>query len=280
MYPRNFKLIWPSSLEEALEAVEAGAVPLAGGQSLIPMMKLRLIAPESVVYLGAIRDLDYIKELNDKFAIGALTTHSRIASELREGSPLISKAASEIGDVQVRNMGTIGGSVAHADPAADYPAALIALGAVIRAVSKNGIREIPAERFFTGPYQTALDHGELVMEVVVPKTACSVGYAKFTRIATDFAIAAVAVRLSAHDGVVEDISIGISGVFAHPIRARWIEDALIGKKLADEVLSRAINAEVVHEVISDPRASKEFRLKAFRAMARRAILEAYENSKV
>ncbi|MEM1568097.1 MAG: xanthine dehydrogenase family protein subunit M [Thermofilaceae archaeon] len=278
MYPRSFKLIWPHDLGEALEAVEEGALPLAGGQSLIPMMKLRLVAPDTMVYLGPLHDLNYIKIQNGKIKIGALATHAQIAQVLKSDCPLLSKAASEIGDVQVRNMGTIGGSVAHADPAADYPAALIALGATIKTISKRGTREIAAEKFFTGPYQTALTRGELLFEVIVPKTGRSVGYAKFTRIATDFAIAAVAVNIAVNNGIVENIAIGVSGVFHHPVRARWIEDVIVGKKLNDEVLSRALNREPEFEVISDSRAGKELRFKAFKAMAKKAILEAYENS--
>lgn len=275
MYPREFKLLVPSNLDEALEAVEEGAIPLAGGQSLIPMMKLRIASPEAIVYLGVLKELSYIKAEDDQVLVGALVTHAEIERSMRVYSPLLAMAAAEIGDAQVRNVGTIGGSLAHADPAADYPAALLALGGVVKTKSKRGAREIPVDEFFIGPYQTVLNRGELIVEISVPRTKPSVGYAKYARVAGDFAIAAVATYLELDGDRIAEIRIGTSGVFTQPSRAVWVEEALRDKRLNEEILKRALDARPRLEVPSDARASADLRLKAFRAMARKAVLKAY-----
>src|ERR1044071_501357 len=166
MIPQQFEYSAPKTLDEALSLLAEGAKPLAGGMSLIPMMKLRLAAPEHLVDLGRIKDLSYIREQGGELHIGATSTHYEVENSplVRGKCPLLAETASHIGDVQVRNMGTIGGSVAHADPSADYPAALLALEARLRLVSAKSDRTLPAAEFFLDAFTTALEPGEIVLE--------------------------------------------------------------------------------------------------------------------
>src|SRR5438128_1142684 len=170
MIPQKFEYTAPKTLDEALLLLAAGAKPLAGGMSLIPMMKLRLAAPEHLVDLGKLKDLNYIRETDGTLHIGATTTHAEIESSpiLRKKCPLLAETAAAIGDVQVRNTGTIGGSVAHADPAADYPAALQALEAKLVLKGTQAERTVAADDFFVDMFTTALEPGEIVREVIVP----------------------------------------------------------------------------------------------------------------
>src|SRR5919204_5522496 len=175
MYPANFDYVRPSSLDEAVALLKQHgdeAKVLAGGHSLIPAMKLRLARPAVVVDIGRISALSYIREAAGVIAIGAMTTHAEVEDStlLREKCPLLSETASHIGDVQVRNRGTIGGSLAHADPAADYPAAILALDAEIDVVGPQGKRTIVADQFFVDLLQTALAPDEILTEVRVPTT--------------------------------------------------------------------------------------------------------------
>lgn len=170
MYPASFEVLIPRSLDEALDMLEKygeNAKVLAGGHSLIPMMRLRLVKPAYVIYIGRIPGLSYIREEGGELRIGALTTHNEIeeSSLLKEKNPLLSETASKIGDLQVRNMGTIGGSLAHADPAADYPATLAALEASVVLKSKSGERVVKLEDFIIGPYITDLRPNELLVEI-------------------------------------------------------------------------------------------------------------------
>src|SRR5579863_1905015 len=170
MISQTFEYTAPKSLDEALALAGNGAKVLAGGMSLIPMMKLRLAAPEHLVDLGRIKDLNYIREEGGSLHIGATTTHYSVESSplVRTKCPLLAAAAAAIGDVQVRNVGTIGGSVAHADPAADYPAALQALEAKIVIQGAGSERTVSAADFFIDAFTTALEPGEVVREIVVP----------------------------------------------------------------------------------------------------------------
>src|SRR5437764_8325520 len=170
MIAQKFEYTAPKSLDEALHLLSSGAKPLAGGMSLIPMMKLRLAVPEHLVDLRALKDLNYIREAGGQLHIGATASHYEVESSalLRQKCPLLTETAAAIGDVQVRNMGTIGGSVAHADPAADYPAALQALEAKIVLRNSTGERTVSTAGFFLDTFTTALEPGEIVSEVIVP----------------------------------------------------------------------------------------------------------------
>src|SRR6266849_174828 len=177
MYTQKFEYTAPKTLDEALHLLAAGAKPLAGGMSLIPMMKLRLAAPEHLVDLGKLRDLNYIREAGGALHIGATTTHAELEGSplLRQKCPLLAETAAAIGDVQVRNMGTIGGSVAHADPAADYPAALQALEAKLVLKGAKSERTVAVADFFLDTFPTSLAPGEIVREVVVPLEGSDAG---------------------------------------------------------------------------------------------------------
>jgi len=220
MYPPNFNLLVPRSLEEALEMLAkygSESKLLAGGQSLIPLLKLRLTKPKYVIYLGKIRDLSYIEERADHIAVGALTTHFEIERSglLASKCSLLSEVASKIGDLQVRNMGTIGGSLAHADPAADYPAALAALEAEVVVRSLKETRVVKVTDLIRGAYITDLRPEEMIVEVRVPKLEGRVGsaYEKLTFRATDFAIVGAAAVLELdREGKARRVRLGLTGV--------------------------------------------------------------------
>src|SRR5450631_587914 len=184
MIPEQFEYSAPKTLDEALGLLAEGARPLAGGMSLIPMMKLRLSNPEHLVDLGRIKDLSYIREQGGELHIGATATHHDVESSplVRGKCPLLAETASHIGDVQVRNMGTIGGSVAHADPSADYPAALQALEAKIVLQSAKGQRMVAVDDFFVDTFTTSIEPGEIISEIIVPVDSSHVNYEKMAQI--------------------------------------------------------------------------------------------------
>ena len=220
MIPVAFEYFAPKTLEEALRLVERHgdeAKILAGGHSLLPLMKLRLAAPRFIIDIGRLRGMSYVREENGQIAIGAMTTHSEIAGSdlMRARCPLLAETAEAIADVQVRNRGTLGGSLAHADPAADYPASILALDAQIVAASSAGARTIPARGFFVDMLTTQLRPGEILSQVRVPMLAPRTGtaYTKLHQAASGFAIVGAAVRLTCgKSGKIEDIAVGLTGV--------------------------------------------------------------------
>jgi aerobic carbon-monoxide dehydrogenase medium subunit len=233
MIPQQFEYSAPKTLDEALGLLAEGAKPLAGGMSLIPMMKLRLAAPEHLVDLGRIKDLNYIREEGGSLHIGATATHHDVeSSALARGKcPLLAETASNIGDMQVRNMGTIGGSVAHADPAADYPAALQALEAKIVLKGSNAERIVAADDFFVDMFTTALEPGEIVREVIVPIDGEGTGanYQKVVQPASGFAIVGIAARVRKSGGKITMVRIGVTGLSNRAFRATASEKSLEGK---------------------------------------------------
>ena len=216
MIPQTFEYTAPKTLDEALKLLAGGAKALAGGMSLIPMMKLRLATPEHLVDLGRIKDLNYIKEAGGNLHIGATATHYAVESSalVRAKCPLLAATAAAIGDVQVRNMGTVGGSVAHNDPSADYPAALQALEAKIVIRGADGERTVSADEFMVDAFTTTLEPGEIVRELIVPVEAAGVGsnYAKAPQPASGFAMVGVAVRVQKSGGKVAMARIGVTGL--------------------------------------------------------------------
>jgi len=273
MYPASFDYKRPATIDEAIALLtEHGddAKVLAGGHSLIPAMKLRLAQPAVVVDIGRIATLNYIREAGGAIAIGATTTHQEIESSalLREKSPLLAETASHIGDVQVRNRGTIGGSLAHADPAADYPAAILALDAEIDLVGPRGRRTVKAREFFVDLLQTAIGLDEILTEVRVPLTAKTVAYEKTEQKASGFALAGVAVVVGA-DG----IRVGITGVAATAYHAVAVEQALAGQRSpgAAAIAAAAAHAADGVEPLGDIHASPEFRAHLAGVNTRRAI---------
>lgn len=274
MIPQEFEYSSPVTLAEALALVADGGKVLAGGQSLIPLMKLRLAAPERVIDIARIPGLNYIEEEGGAIRIGATTTHYQIESAalLRAKCPLLSEVASRIGDVQVRNLGTIGGSIAHADPAADYPASLQALEAKVRIASANGERTLPIGAFFTDAMTTALEPGEIVVEVIVPVDAAGSSYQKLAQPASGFAIVGVAARVRRQGGKITLARVGVTGVAATSYRATNAEKLLEGTAGSPDDVQNA--AAVVAEGVdanSDLHASAEYRKQMAQVYARRAI---------
>ncbi len=287
MIPAAFEYHVARSLDEALRLLDQHgdeAKVLAGGHSLLPLMKLRLAAPRYVVDIGRIRQLDYIREENGRIAIGALTTHATIEGSalLKAKCPLLVETASEIGDVQIRNRGTIGGSLAHADPAADYPAAILALDAEIVATSAAGTRTLAAKEFFVDLLTTQLRPGEIVTEVRVPADGAGTGtaYAKLHQPASGFAVVGVAARvlLSAKGGI-ERAAVGVTGVAAKAYRATAVERALAGKKASEKLLAEAVRGAAKGvDVLSDLHASRDYRREMSAVFAKRALGRALERA--
>jgi len=279
MIPAQFDYARANSIDEALSllAQNEDAKILAGGHSLIPAMKLRLTQPSLLVDIGRIKDLAYIREEDGQIRIGAATTHYQIESSdlLKQICPLLPDCASHIGDVQVRNKGTIGGSVAHADPAGDWPAAIIALGAEMIAISKNGERTINADDFFVDLLTTALEPGEILREIRISRTNGRSGhaYAKMHHPASGFAVVGVAANLSlSADGHCERASIGVTGVSAKVYRASAVESALSGAKLDAQAISNAsAHAADGVDINGDLFASADYRRHLAIVYTRRAI---------
>jgi carbon-monoxide dehydrogenase medium subunit len=271
MYPANFDYKRPATVDEAVALLAQhgdAAKLLAGGHSLIPAMKLRLAQPKVVVDIGRISNLSYIREAGGKIAIGAMTTHQEIAASrlLQEKCPLLPETASHIGDVQVRNKGTIGGSLAHADPAADYPATILALDAEIEVAGPNGRRTIRAGDFFVDLLQTAIAATELITEIRVPVTAKTVAYVKTEQKASGFALAGVAAVISP-----SGVRVGVTGIAAKAYRATGVEQALKGQMTANAIALAATHAADGVEPLSDIHASAEYRAHLAQVNARRAL---------
>jgi len=288
MIPAPFDHITPASLDEAIRALHSHgdeAKLLSGGHSLLPMMKLRLANPKLLIDLSRIPGLSGIKQEGDKLAIGALTTHYQIESSelLKEKCPLLPQTARVIGDVQVRNRGTIGGSLAHADPAADLPAAMLALGAELAAKGPEGDRWLKAEDFFLGLMTTALNPAEILTEIRVPVLSgtCGTAYLKAPQQASGFAIVGVAVWLKMDGQICSDIGIGVTGLDAKPFRARQVEEQLRGKKLAPSLVEEA-SSQATHgmDPLGDIHASAEFRAHLARLYTARGIQEAVRNARL
>jgi len=288
MIPAPFDHITPASLDEAIRALNSHgdeAKLLSGGHSLLPMMKLRLANPKLLIDLSRIPGLSGIKQEGDKLAIGALTTHYQIESSelLKEKCPLLPQTARVIGDVQVRNRGTIGGSLAHADPAADLPAAMLALGAELAAKGPEGDRWLKAEDFFLGLMTTALNPAEILTEIRVPVLSgtCGTAYLKAPQQASGFAIVGVAVWLKMDGQICSDIGIGVTGLDAKPFRASQVEEQLRGKKLAPSLVEEA-SSQATHgmDPLGDIHASAEFRAHLARLYTARGIQEAVRNARL
>ncbi len=271
MIPAAFEYVRAGSLDEALRLLAKyaeDAKVLAGGHSLLPAMKLRLAQPRVLIDIGRLSELNFVREDGGKIVLGALTTHREIEASplLREKCPLLPEVAGHIGDVQVRNRGTIGGSLVHADPAADWPAPALALEAEMDIAGPKGKRTLPAAAFFVDMLQTALQPGEILTAIRVPTTPKSVAYEKFAQKASGFAICGVAV-------VVEGGSarIGVTGVAGKAYRASAAESALRGKFSASAIPAAAAKAGQGVEALSDIHASAEYRAHLAGVLARRAL---------
>ncbi len=283
MIPVSFDYTVPKSLSEALRALAGhgeDAKILAGGHSLLPLMKLRLGNPMLLIDVSKISGLNGVKQQGDKIVIGALATHYQLESSelLKKSCPLLGQTARAIGDVQVRNRGTIGGSLVHGDPAADWPAAILALGGQLKISSAKGERWLDVEKFFLGPLTTAIEASEILTEIhlpAAPRRSAGV-YLKVPQQASGFAIVGVAVslRLDAK-GRCEDIGIGVTGLSDKPFRARAVEARLRGNKpTAKSIETAAALAADGVEPLEDLHAAADYRAHLARVYSARAIHEA------
>ena len=277
MHPANFDYHRASSIDEAesLWKENTDASFLAGGHSLIPAMKLRLSDPGTLVDISGIDDLKGISRDGDTIRIGALTTHREVGSSdvVKDGCSALSEAAGMIGDPQVRNRGTIGGNVAHADPASDYPGILMALGATIVTSS----RSIVVDDFFTGLFETALNDGEVITEIQVPAIGAGSGaaYTKFFNPSSRYAVVGVGALVSKSNGSCSSCRIGVTGAADHAFRASVAEETLQGSDLGDDaVAASAAKVADGQEMLGDLSASANYRNHLCGVMAKRAIVEA------
>ncbi len=286
MIPGDFEYHRPSSIDEVLGLLSSHgdeARVIAGGHSLIPMMKLRLAAPEHLVDLQDVEGLVGICEDGDSISIGAMTTQTDlIASEvLARHCPIIRETALLIADPQVRYCGTLGGNVANGDPGNDMPALMQCLGATYQLQGSNGGREVAACDYYEAAYFTALEEGELLIGVKIPKPAAGHGYAykKLKRKVGDYATAAAAVILSMEGGTCTAASIALTNVADTPLYAQAAADALVGTGLDAAAIDKAVElAEGITEPAADGRGPADYRTKMAGVMTRRAILEAKERA--
>ena len=277
--PKKFDYYSPSSLNEAIQLLHDNddAKVLAGGQSLLALMKLRLASPAALVDISKLQDLSYIKEEGDRLRIGALTIHDLVENSpiVKSRFPLLVDAASKIGDQQIRNKGTIGGSACHADPAADLPTALSAINAQFVIQGSNGRRVVPATDFFVDLFQTDVKHDEVLTEIQLPffPPKSGSGYIKHSRREGDFAIVGTGVFISIDDNkVCKDVRIALGAVGPTPLRARAAEDYLKGKTVDDKTVAEA--AEKANEKAdppSDMHGSREYRMEMIKVFTRRTV---------
>jgi carbon-monoxide dehydrogenase medium subunit len=268
MYPESFEYFRPRTLAEAASLLKKhkGARLLAGGHSLLPAMKIRLASAKALIDLGALKGLSGIKARGNAIEIGAMTTHAELAASplVRKSCPVLAEAAGQIGDVQVRNRGTIGGSIAHADPGADLPTVLLALGATVIAKGPRGARKIPAESFFVDLFTTALKPGEIVTAVVVPTYGKGTGgaYFKHPHPASRYAVVGVAALVETKNGKTIRTSLVVGGATPNPVRVESPEGI----------------AAVITDPLGDTYASGAFRVHLATVLAKRALAAAAERA--
>jgi aerobic carbon-monoxide dehydrogenase medium subunit len=285
MYPAQFEYVAPATLDEAIKLLaESGgdAKILAGGHSLLPAMKLRLAQPAKLIDLRKIPGLNEIKVDASGTTIGAMVTHVNVArsSEVQRALPALAHACSVVGDIQVRNRGTLGGSLAHADPAGDPPAAFLVLDGSIVAKGPNGERTIAGTDFFIDILTTALAEDEIVTAIKFPVLAAGTGtsYQKFEHPASHYALTGVAAAVKLDgSGNVESVKVGVTGVGPKAYRATAVEEALVGKG-ADAVAGAAEHAADGIDCNDDIHASADYRAHLARVFTRRALQAAFSNA--
>ena len=286
MIPSSFDYHRPASISEALNLLQKygdDASLLAGGHSLLPAMKLRLSTPGHLVDIGRIDELRQIRQDGGHVIIGAGATHHDVESSdlVVADAPLMAQSAAAIGDVQVRNAGTIGGSIAHADPAADYPAALLASDGIVDMLGPNGTRSIAATDFFRDLFDTALEPGEIITAIRVPDLVASTGtaYLKFPHPASRFAVCGCAAAVTVSDGSCVSARVAFNGIASAAFRDTGVENALAGAALAEDSVRAAVaGAADGKELLEDSFAGEDFRRQLARVYARRAVLAAAANA--
>jgi aerobic carbon-monoxide dehydrogenase medium subunit len=280
MIPAAFDYYAPTSVDEAVALLgeHEDAKVLAGGQSLLPVLRLRMAAPETIVDLGRIEELRGVREDGDALVIGAMTPHSVVQSDplVAEHARLISLATATIADPQVRHRGTFGGSLVHADPAGDLPAVAVALGASFVIAGATGRRTVAAADFFEGVFSTVVGEDELLVEIRVPKhTGWGAHYEKFTRIAQQWSIVAVAAAVRLDGGTIAGARVALTNMGSTPVRATAVEQALIGQPAtADAVREAAARAADGTSPPSDLNGDADYRRHLATVLTRRAVLAA------
>ena len=279
MIPNKFSYHRPNNVNEAIQLLQTHGDDcklLAGGHSLIPVLRLRLNDPAHLIDISGLDELKGIKDNEQSITIGAGATHAEIASSavLQQHALMFCQAAAAIGDVQVRNFGTIGGSIAHADPAADWPAVLLASNAAVVIKNASGSREVDIDQFFKGLFMTALEEGEIIYALRIPKTAFNRNstYLKFPQPASRFALVGCAAAVAKEGGSVTEARVAFNGVSSQPFRDTGIENALKGNALnADTIATATANTADGVSVMSDHFASEDYRKHLAGVYARRAL---------
>ena len=281
MIPVQFDYLAPTSVEEALAALaEHGddAKVIAGGQSLLPVLRMRLNAPEVVIDLGGIAELRGIREDGDALVIGAMTTHHDVLNDplVSEHALLLVRAEHQLADAQIRHRGTFGGALAHADPAGDLGAPALALGAEFVIAGPGGSRTVPADEFFVDLFETAIGEDELLTAIRVPKhTGWGAHYEKFVRVAHQWPIVAVAAAVKVDGGTISEARVGLTNMGSTPIRARAVEAALVGLPATEEaVATAAALATEGTNPPSDLNGAADYRSHLATVLTRRAVLAA------
>lgn len=282
MYASSFDYHRPKTLAEAVRLLgqTKDAKLLAGGHSLIPAMKLRVSSALALVDISGLEELSGVQAAGSSLTIGALTTHAAVAASdvVKKSCPVLAETAAQIGDAQVRNRGTIGGSVAHADPAADYPTVLLALGATLVAEGPKGRRDVAAADFFVDLFTTALQPGEIVVAVKVPTYGKGTGgaYLKHRHPASSYAVVGIAALVDVKDGKCAKASLVVGGVTTRPVQVVAAEAALVGQPATDASFAAAAGqiGAALKDPLSDPYASGEFRKHLASVLARRALATA------
>jgi len=279
--PAAFDYVAPSTVEEAVRALaEAGedAKVLAGGQSLLPVLRMRLAAPSTVVDLGRIAELRGVAEVGDRLVIGSMTTHYDLQRDplVRQHALLLTMATDTVADPQVRHRGTFGGSLAHADPAGDTPAPALALDAEMVVAGPNGRRTVPAEEFFVDYFTTALEPDELLVQVRVPKfSGWGAHYEKFNRVAQAWSIVAVAAAVRVDGGTIAEARVGLTNMGSTPVRARGVEQALVGQPAtAESIRAAAQHAAEGTQPVTDANADADYRRHLVEVLTSRAVTAA------
>ena len=281
MIPAQFEYAAPTTVEEALGVLaEHGddAKVLAGGQSLLPVLRMRLNAPEMVVDLGRIEGLRGVRDDGDAIVIGAMTTHATVLEDpmVAEHAALLTKAVHHLADAQIRHRGTFGGALAHADPAGDLGAPVLALEAEFTIAGQDGTRTVPATEFFVDLFETAIQEGELLTEVRIPKhTGWGAHYEKFVRVAHQWPIVAVAATVKAEGGTISEARVGLTNMGSTALRATAVEAALQGQPATDEAVRAAVQS--VSEGTNPPsdlNGDADYRRHLAGVLTRRAVLAA------
>jgi aerobic carbon-monoxide dehydrogenase medium subunit len=287
MLPAAFEYHRPSSLDEALSLLSAHADDgkvLAGGQSLIPLMKLRFAAPEHLIDINRVPGLDTVEEADGRLRIGAMTRHATLAASdlLKARYPVMAQAAPMISDPLVRNLGTIGGSLAHADPAGDWGSVMLAMGATVVVRSSNGEREVPIDEFLQDTFTTSLEPDELVTEIRVPQPEAHSGgaYLKMERKVGDFATVAAAVHLRLSNGTIGKAGIALTAVGPKNVHATEAEDSLAGAEPTEVAFAEAGRlAAAAADPVGDVRGSADYKRHVVDVYVRRGLARALESAR-